>query len=179
METLPVRVSSQRCSMLPFFTEDCLLWKYLFYFPLSKDFPSCMKSPVEGETQYSASLHFCAFGLLECIVNNQRNKGTWMAREEAHRYREWTGSALGAGVRLSFHADPLWPLRVLQLGSQLEGWVCLGRPSPEAAELPGTVWFVFMPVLRTCRNLTGVLLWVAWDFISWDLSCKLSNLNLR
>lgn len=59
-----------------------------FIFLYHKTFPSCMKSPVEGETQYSASLHFCAFGLLECIVNNQRNKGTWMAREEAHRYRE-------------------------------------------------------------------------------------------
>lgn len=87
METLPVHVFSQRCSTLPFFMEDCLLWKYLC-FPLSKDFPSCMKSPVEGETHYSASLHFCAFGLLECIVNNQRNKGTWMGREESSRGTE-------------------------------------------------------------------------------------------
>lgn len=47
-----------------------------------------MKSPVEGETHYSASLHFCAFGLLECIVNNQRNKGTWMGREERSRGAE-------------------------------------------------------------------------------------------
>lgn len=47
-----------------------------------------MKSPVEGETHYSASLHFCAFGLLECIVNNQRNKGTWMGRGERCRGTE-------------------------------------------------------------------------------------------
>lgn len=106
MQTLPVHVFSQRCSTLPFFTEDCLLWKYLFYFPLSEDFPSCMKSPVEGETHYSASLHFCAFGLLECIVTNQRNKGTWMGRGERCRGTEWAGSALEAAVTFPFPAHP-------------------------------------------------------------------------
>lgn len=99
METLPVHVFSQCCSTLPFFTEDCLLWKYLFYFPLSEDFPSCMNSPVEGETHYSASLHFCAFGLLECIVNNQRNKGTGMGRGERSEVQS----------ELVVHFRQLWP----------------------------------------------------------------------
>lgn len=106
MQTLPVHVFSQRCSTLPFFTEDCLLWKYLFYFPLSEDFPSCMKSPVEGETHYSASLHFCAFGLLECIVNNQRNKGTWMGRGERCR---------GTESELAVHLRQLWPFHSLHI----------------------------------------------------------------
>lgn len=100
------------------------LWKIVyfenifFYFPLSKDFPSCMKSPVEGETYNSASLHFCAFGLLECIVNNQRNKGTWMGREERSRGAE---NELVVHFRqvLGFHSVQIhlevWSTRILQL----------------------------------------------------------------
>lgn len=51
--------------------------KISFLFSFIKRLSFLYEITVKGETHYSASLHFCAFGLLECIVNNQRNKGTW------------------------------------------------------------------------------------------------------
>lgn len=80
-----------------------------------------MKSPVEGETHYSASLHFCAFGLLECIVTDQRNKGTWMGREEGCRGTEdeLVAHLVQVGrfhsVQIRAGAGLGWPGRVLQL----------------------------------------------------------------
>lgn len=163
-EILPVHVFSQRCSTLPFFMEDCLLWKYLFYFPLSENFPSCMKSPVEGETHYSASLHFCAFGLLECIVNNQRNKGTWVEEER------------GAEVqRVSWQCTwQLWPFHSLHIPlglpaprgccSSAGGGPGLGAGSAPAASTWG-VWIVYASI-KDLWKWNWVLLQTAWDFIS-------------
>lgn len=161
-------VFSQRCSTLPFFREDCLLLKISFFiFLRQKTFPSRMKSPVEGETHYSASLHLCAFGLLECIVNNGRSKGTWMGGEEGP-----TGTENELGVHLMqverFHSLQIpsgagvlpegFAALVTAGRMDLPGRAGLARSLGRSQPRAGVVWIIFMPVLRICRNLTGVLL---------------------
>lgn len=73
---------------------------------------------------YYASLHFCAFCLLECIVKNQRIKGTWM-RNEVHRYREGSGSVLHAGISLwKCMMGLMWCMNLCSLDSGFEPpWV--------------------------------------------------------
>lgn len=99
MWILNIHVFCQCCSTVPLFKDDRLL-KYVFFL-YQKTFLPVWNHQWRVTFIYYASLHFCAFCLLECIVNNQRNKGTWM-RNEVHRYRKWTGSALNTGVMFSF-----------------------------------------------------------------------------
>lgn len=155
------------------------LWKIVyfenifFYFPLSKDFPSCMKS--QWRVRLIILLVCTSVPLVYLnvlwIIKGIKALGK---RREVHRYREWTGSALSAGVTFSFHGNPLWgwcgPWGFCSSGHSWEdglaweGWVCQETGQVLAPRLlccqasAWVVWIIYMPVLRTCRNLTGVLL---------------------
>lgn len=80
-ETLPVRVFLSALLYTSFLYGRLFTLKISILFSFVKRL-SFLYEITSGGWDYSASLHFCAFGLLECIVNNQRSKGTWMGREE-------------------------------------------------------------------------------------------------
>lgn len=123
--------------------------KISFLFSFIKRLSFLYEITVKGETHHSASLHFCAFGLLECIVNNQRNKGTWEEKRGPQVQRmNWQCTQCRCNVFIPWKSTLglMWSMRILQLRSQLGGWTCLGGlslpgnwagPGPEAAVLPG------------------------------------------